>query len=147
MHFFCIDNTLLLSKPLSPVSGCLVSLDRRQQGGLSSQACGHYRPVLWCYLVPVIGNTQPVRPLQFLYMIDEDLMLLLAFSIYMLYFCLAPITALFLCYVSSHVFSPDFGIVGERLIPSSHPFSVNCHLTYSDVKYLLSATLVSKVSG
>lgn len=33
MHFFCIGNAPLLSKPLSPVTGCLVSPDGRQQGG------------------------------------------------------------------------------------------------------------------
>lgn len=49
MHFFCIGNAPLLSKPLSPETGGLVSADGRQQGreggGLSSGACGHYRPV------------------------------------------------------------------------------------------------------
>ena len=33
MHFFCIGNAPLLSKPLSPVTGGVVSPDGRRQGG------------------------------------------------------------------------------------------------------------------
>lgn len=33
MHFFCIGNAPLLSKPLSPVTGGVVSPDGQRQGG------------------------------------------------------------------------------------------------------------------
>lgn len=92
MHFFWISNAPLLSKPLSLRPGPRISGQTaagRGRRGLSIGACGHYRPVSWCYLPFEISNPRLVRRFQFLYMRDEDLLLLFAFTFFMLlYFCL-----------------------------------------------------------
>lgn len=81
------------SPSFKPYDQGLVSLDGQRRGGegrggrgLSSGACGHYRLVSWCYLPSEISNPWLARRFQFLYMRDEDLVLLLAFTFFLCYY-------------------------------------------------------------
>lgn len=98
MHFFCIGNAPLLSKPLSPATGASYLRTDSSREGKEGIIKWSMWPLQACFVM-LSGlwdkQPRPVRRFQFLYMRDEDLALLLAFTFLMLlYFCLAPNIAL-----------------------------------------------------